>query len=617
MFSIEPAFHPYLIVSFAKSVPVVNEVSAAAAEPSPPSGRPGRRTLSPWRRRLFRLGAVLVGLLAVLLLEIALRCVGIGRDLNLIIPIKNATGWYQLNPQFDEAFYGQGDLSGPEVRPFQIPKPLRTRRILVVGGSTVVGFPYASELAFPRHLQFSLQSQADDGDTIEVLNAGITALNSSAEVAVVAEGLKADPDVVVVYTGHNEFYGPGGVASSSGWLSPGRYRTAAWWRRLYLVQAFRWLKSSRQPSQDLIASLPADLHIALEGETFQRGIARFEENLTEMASLARNARVPILFVSPVANEHHQPPIENLRAGPNHVEELAWREKLKAGERQLLWGDKTKALQLFETARAECERDPLIRYRLAQACEKAGRLEEAVTEYQQALDLDGCRFRAPSPFRSTMAAVASRYSANEVFYVDLHAALCDGETIAIPGRRHFFEHVHLTWEGNRVVGDVIARSIWQQVWSRTWSVDRSNDDGLVGSRLAVQPEDHLAAHALAMMIYQRPPFREGADAEKLARELAEDSAFAFGRLVPERQKIFEQLTQAEMSTDLIAALIARCRRTQQDDLLGTFLQARVVRQPWNLAARNELVNWLRSHAHVEEADRVQSSLSEWPGSDQSP
>ncbi len=552
-----------------------------------------------------------------MLLEIILRCAGIGHDLNLIIPVQHATGWYQFNPRFDVAFYGQGDLSGPEIRPFQLPKPSRMRRILVVGGSTVVGFPYASELAFPRHLQLSLQSQADDGDTIEVLNAGITALNSSAEVAVVAEGLKADPDVVVVYTGHNEFYGPGGVASSSGWLSPKRYRTTAWWRRQYLAQAVRWLMSSRNSSRDLIASLPADLHIAYEGKTFHDGIARFEENLMEMASLARNAGVPILFVSPVANEHHQPPIENLRSEPNPVPASDWRKKLEAGERQLLWGDKTKALHLLQAARSESERHPLIRYRLAQAYEKEGRLAEAVTEYQQALDLDGCRFRAPSPFRTTMATVASRYPEKEVFYVDLHAALCDGEVIAVPGRKHFFEHVHLTWKGNCRVGDVIARAIWQQVWSRKWSADRTNVDEQVQSRLAVQPEDHLAAHALAMMIYQRPPFSDGTDAEKLAKELAEDSAFGFGRLAPERQMVFQQLTQADMSNDVIAALISRCRRIQQDDLLGTLLRARVVRQPWNFAARNELVDWLKSHKLVDEAAQVQSAAVEWPGSNRSP
>lgn len=589
----------------------MNEVPATAAQQHG-SNPPIRRSLSPARRRLFRVGAVLFGLLLVLLVEVLLRCLGIGRDLRLVIPVTNAAGWYQFNPRFDEPFYGQGDLSGPETRPFQIPKPSGTRRILVVGGSTVVGFPYSSELAFPRHLQVILQVQADAGETIEVLNAGITALNTSAEVAVVAEGLKIDPDLIVVYTGHNEFYGPGGMASSAGWLSPGWYRTAAWCNRLYLAQLLRRLASTRQQSNDLIESLPADLHISLEGKTVQNAVSRFEENLSEMASLARGAGVPILFVSPVANEHHQPPIEDLRGVQNPVAESKWREKLRVGERQLLWGDKSKALELLEAARSECEHDPLIRFRLAQAYERVGRSDEAVAQFQLALDLDGCRFRAPSVFRSTMAAVAKRYSTDGALFVDLHAALCQDETIAVPGRKHFLEHVHFTWEGNRLVGDVIARSIWQHVWSRKWSEDRSVDDVMARSRLAVQSEDHLAAYALAMMIYQRPPFRDGADAERLAKELVEDSMFAFSRLTPERQKIFEDLSPGDMTGDLIAVLVDKCRRTKHDELLGKWLRARVTRQPWNLDARNELTDWLRDHGKLEEADQVQQSAADWRG-----
>lgn len=567
------------------------------------------------RRRvwLFRMAAISLGLLPLLVIEAGLRILGIGADLALVTTWPNSPGWFQLNPRFDEPFYGRGDLSGPETRPFRLPKPTGTRRILVVGGSTVVGFPYTSELAFPRHLQVMLQAQADAGDTIEVLNAGITALNSAAEVAVVAEGLKAAPDVVVVYTGHNEFYGPGGVASSAGWLSPRWYRTITWWRRLYLVQALRRVTTPSNPSTDLIESLPGDLHIAHDGKTFQQAVARFDENLSAMAALAQRARVPIIFVSPVANEHHQPPIEDLRAGQNSVGENSWQEMLRVGERQLLWGDKAKALELLESARAERDHDPLIRFRLAQAYERAGRSDEAVAQFQWALDLDGCRFRAPSAFRSTMAAVASRHATNGAWFVDLHAAICQDDSIVVPGRKHFWEHVHFTWEGNRVVGDAIARCVWQQVWSRPWSTDRSVDEAMVRSRLAVQPEDHLAAHALAMMIYQWSPFREGADAPKLAKELAEDSVFAFQRLPPERSRLFEQLTPTDMASDLIAVLVRKCRLAKQDELLCQWLRVQVVRQPWKLDARIELVAWLRGHGDREEADRLQQSSGDWPGS----
>lgn len=574
--------------------PRIDENPPQSAGPEPQRTSAVRPPIRSRRRAwVFRAAAVLLGLSPLLLVEAALRILGIGADLRLVVPSQTAPGWSQLNPLFDQPYYGQADLSGPEPRTFQLPKPPATRRILVVGGSTVIGFPYSSELAFPRHLEVALQARAKPGETIEVLNAGMTALNSSAEVAVVEEGLKADPDLIVVYTGHNEFYGPGGVASSSEWLNPEWYRFIARWRRLYLLQALSRITRPTRSSSDLIESLPGNVHIPLDGKLFDLAATRFEQNMTAMAELSRAAGVPIVFVSPVANEHDQPPIEDLRE-LHSAGDAAWQQALRTGERELKEGNPEKAVTSLEAARVGREADPLIRFRLAQAYEQTGRRELAIEQYQQALNLDGCRFRAPSVFRSRMAAVAARYTASGARFVDLHAEICRNEAASVPGRMHFLEHVHFTWDGNRAVGDALAHCITEQVWPESFSIEKPLDDVQFRSRLAVQQEDHLAALTLAMMIYQRPPFRDGADAEKLAASLAADSLTAFQQLSPARSRLFSQLTTSEMAGDLMEALVRQCRSAEYDELLGPRLRAQVIRQPWNLHAREELSDWQRRH-----------------------
>ena len=560
---------------------------------------------------LLRLVALLFGIVPLLVLEGGLRLFGIGRDLSLIIPLLYAPGWYQLNPKFDEPFYGQVDLSGPESRPFQLPKPKGTRRILVVGGSTVVGFPYPSELAFPRHIEVILQAQVADGEKIEVLNAGITAMNSSTEVAVVEEGLKANPDVIVVYTGHNEFYGPGGVASSVSWLSPRWYRSAAIWRRWYLVQNFRRLTKPRTSAKDLIESLPGNLHIEFHGETFRQGIARFEANLSAMASLAGRARIPIIFVSPVANEHDQPPIENLNPSNSSAPAEAWRVKLAAAERELHWGDPTKGLENLEAVRLERDRDPVVGFRLAQAYERTEQQPLAIAQFQLAMDLDGCRFRAPSAFRVSMEHIAKKHAATGADFLDLHAAISRSDSNGVPGRKHFLEHVHFTWEGNRLAGEEIAKWIWQRAWSRKWSESRALGETSTNERLGVQDEDHLAAHALAMMIYEKLPFRDGMDAATLGKELIDDSMKIFRRLSAARQALFEQQTPQDMSGDLLGSLIRASLTSGKDELCEGWLKARVIRQPWNCEAFDELTVWLRAHGKSEEADQRQKERKPSP------
>ncbi len=239
------------------------------------------------------------------------------------------------------------------------------------------------------------------------------------------------------------------------------------------------------------------------------------------------------------------------------------------------------------------------------------MKDAIEQFRAALDLDGCRFRAPSVFRATVQAVASRHAAERASFVDLHSAICQADAVPVPGRKHLLEHVHFTWEGNRVAADAIARGLWPQVWSREWIEERSLDDESLRSRLAVQPEDDLAALALAMMIYNRPPFRDGVDAPALAQQIADDSVKAFQRLPVHRQKLFETMTPADMTGAMLDSLIRTCRASGDNELLGEWLTARVVRQPWRGDARSELASWLDQHGSPEEAARTRAGAANWP------
>ena len=112
------------------------------------------------------------------------------------------------------AYFDQRQLAGPDPRPFQLPPPDETFRIVFVGASTVEGFPYYTELAFPRQVELLLQQQLPNR-RIEVLNAAIVGINSFALADFVPRALRCEPDLVVLYAGHNEFYGPGGVGSTA------------------------------------------------------------------------------------------------------------------------------------------------------------------------------------------------------------------------------------------------------------------------------------------------------------------------------------------------------------------------------------------------------------------
>ncbi|MES2794127.1 MAG: hypothetical protein V4719_31225 [Planctomycetota bacterium] len=570
------------------------------------------RRLSFRRRWLFRGAAMLCGILPFLVLELLLLLFGVGHDLRLVVPVSGAKGWYRLNPRFDQAYYGKSDLIGPEDRPFQLPKPPGVRRILVVGGSTVIGFPYSPELAFPRQLQVLLQNSAPSGQINEVLNAGITAWSSTTEVAVVNEAVACDPDLIVIYTGHNEFYGPGGVVSAGGSLSPGWYRTLSGWRRWRIMQVLSGLLSPAAPSKkNLLEQLAADVRIPENGPAFKAAVKRLEANLETMVALASRRSIPVLLVSPVSNERHQPPIEPALPQTTEPSEPAWMAVFRKSESQLGLDQPQAALPLLESITDVAGNTAIVQYRLAQVHDRLGNYSVAAEHYRRALDLDGGRFRAPSVFRDVFERVAQRHVSDRVQFLDLRRELVRDDPTGIPGNRHFLEHVHFTWEGNGAVAQALARCVHEKFYPAEAQTKQLVSLDTMAELLYVQPEDHLAAEILSMAVYDTPPFRNAADAQLLAQRLGLGVWSKYPQLTPARRQIFEDLSSREMATDTMSSLLKRAQDLGQTEEVGSLLDALVHRRPWLCSARAKYLVWLKTQGNSVLVTETEAESHSWP------
>ncbi|MEO8498005.1 MAG: hypothetical protein ABI614_23305, partial [Planctomycetota bacterium] len=223
------------------------------AQPQTPRRRTGRRT---W---LLRSLALFFPFGAVALVNALLVWAGVGVDTSLVTSNDRIPkGMSFLNPGCD-LLYCNRDLRGPEPRAFDLPKHDKTFRIVVVGASSVQGYPYPSELSFPRHMELLLSRQLSGRD-VEVLNAGIVGLGTTPLVDVVSQSFAASPDLIVLYAGHNEFYGIGGVATHA----PAS-RLGIRFRRFRLGQV---LTSCFTPDDsargELITELPSDTAIPID-----------------------------------------------------------------------------------------------------------------------------------------------------------------------------------------------------------------------------------------------------------------------------------------------------------------------------------------------------------------
>ena len=382
---------------------------ASAASAAPHADPP------PSRRRAFLAITLLAPLLLALLVEGALRLAGLGALEPLFIPVPAAPGYLQPNPAAIQRFFPD-PRHAPEVSIdttwFPASKAADTLRIFVQGESSAAGFPYGRWASPAALLQQRLQ-RAYPARNVEVINTGMAAVTSYVLLDFADEIIAMQPDAVVVYAGHNEYLGIGGVGSSlASAKSPALARAIARLRRLHLYRALERGIGSLGAAPDphaaregtLMSRVAAQRSIPLDSPMYQRGVEQFRGNLERLLAKYRSAGIPVFVGTLASNERDQPPFVS---SPN----------------------------LAESASVHFER--------ARALEAEGKAAAARLEYLAAKDRDELRFRAPEQFNEVIRMVAAGHGAT---VVDVQGALAAASHNGIIGADLMLEHVHPNVEG---------------------------------------------------------------------------------------------------------------------------------------------------------------------------
>lgn len=337
------------------------------------------------KENLFRAGALLLPVVLVLLVEGVLRLAGVEAAARTVfVPVPGQPDQVALNPDY-VARYFDGFVPGIAFQPFQPAKPDGVFRVVALGGSSTAGFPYQFYYGFPARLQERLEAAVPTLRP-EVINLGMTAVNSytlwDLREAVVA----LEPDAVVLYAGHNEYYGAFGVGSAFNgftdavWLK----RLVLWFKRTALGALFDgWLRPEAPPpeTRTLMARAVGDAAIAQNGETFEAGIAQFEANLEDLLRAFTEAGIPTYLGTLTSNLQDQPPL-----GEDPEAHAAFTE----GQRLLTAGDTAAARTAFLAAKEADE----IRFRAPE------RMNEAIRGFWRLQGVHGVAvahaFAAASP-----------------------------------------------------------------------------------------------------------------------------------------------------------------------------------------------------------------------------
>ena len=332
---------------------------------------------------------------------------------------------------------------------FVEPAPANRYRVVFVGASTVQGFPHPRRLAAASFLQAMLADTWPERE-VEVVNLGITSIASFAVAQVVEDALVLSPDLVVVYTGHNEFYGLYGG---------GRYQRLKYFlRQLHLTHLVDGLLGSigtRDEPTDLIKMAAARGEVPLHGPGRATAEQNLRDNLRRVSQLCERAQVPLVLCTIVANDAGFAPV-----GSTEGDGGAWKAQVEQAAQILTRGyiapdDAEDALQQLEQAAALSSEHAWLWYLQGRALERLGRDAQAQRAFRKARDLDTMPWRAPTVHNAVIRAVAKEHG---VVLADVEAAFVNAAPAQGVGWEWMVDHVHFSVAGQALLARTVLYSV---------------------------------------------------------------------------------------------------------------------------------------------------------------
>ena len=301
----------------------------------------------------FYLVLVLIPILFLVLLELSLRAFNYGRTYDQWIAA--GEGKLTLNPEIAyRYFYTTEEVPSAGNNIFDENKKVSCYRVFIMGGSSAAGFPFTPNGSFARYILKRLNILYPK-KTIEVVNIAMSAINSYALRDMLPGVLDQKPDLIIIYAGHNEYYGALGVGSTES-LGDTRYivNTVLWLNRFKTFELLRNIIKSiygvfSEPVRTdgtLMARMSQKQLILYNSDSFHSGVEQFEGNLNDMLEMTKDAGIPLLLGTLVSNLKDQKPFSSVDDDNYQPAEEIYNLAL----RELRAGNKKSADSLFRFAK---------------------------------------------------------------------------------------------------------------------------------------------------------------------------------------------------------------------------------------------------------------------------
>lgn len=366
----------------------------------------------------FYLILIFIPILFFVLLEVGLRIFGYGEDLSMWV--QATPGKKIINANVAKRYFSNIKNFPTTIEDiFDSSKSENSFRVFVLGESSAAGYPYMPLGSFSRYIRKRLELNYPQKN-IEVVNLGLTAINTYTIRDFIPEVLKQKPDIVLIYTGHNEYYGALGVGSleslgKSRWLI-NLYLKLIHFKTVELVKDFlQWsgkliFGDEKPKTGTLMSRMAKEQSIDFNSASYLDGINQFDGNMRDIIEMCKDENVPLIIGTLASNLKDQKPFISKNENENY-----------------------SAIKLFNEAQVEYQKN---------------NFKKADSLFRLAKDYDMLRFRAPERINQLIKSYKKEYG---VEVLDIDSIFSSLSPNGIIGNNLMTDHLHPTFEGFQIIG----------------------------------------------------------------------------------------------------------------------------------------------------------------------
>jgi lysophospholipase L1-like esterase len=456
------------------------------------------------RSAIFQFLLICLPITFFILLEVALRLFHYGGQYSLFVEERltegPARGYYAMNPEMGKLYFRSNTMDCLYDL-FLKNKTDSTFRIFVQGESSALGFPYKHSGSFSRLLQARL-AETFPNKHIEVINTAMTAVSSYTLLDISDDIIKMKPDAVLIYAGHNEFYGALGVGSTIGLGSnPAVIRLVLKLRRFRTYQLLENLlrgKPDKKTAGDapLMRIMAKDHGILAGSKKYNRCVRQFGYNLHKLLYRYNNHGIPVFVGTLVCNVKGQKPFVS-----NPVSAIAG-SILHSANSVLEAGDTASAFRILQNAYLSDTANAVLCYRIATLLYRWQNFSKASYFFDRASDLDLLKFRAPKEFNRILQRCGHD---NHAYVVDLDSVFSRHSEHGIVGDELMVDHLHPNIKGYHLMADAFYDALKTFGLIGEWKRYIGSDEA--SKRFFIPESDSIYGEYIIAKLKARWPFRE--------------------------------------------------------------------------------------------------------------